>query len=169
MTANNSDTLEFTRILNAPCEIVFKAWTDPEIMKRWWGPNGFTTPVCEIDLRPGGIFHYCMRSPEGRDYYGEGIYREISPPERLAYTDFFVDEKGNPVSAEYYGLSRDWPQQSEIIVTLSEQGDKTKLILRYENVLPTGKDREMCVTGWTETLDRLAKEVDRFGHSLSQR
>jgi len=155
------DYLELTHILDAPCEKVFKAWTDPEILKRWWGPNGFTTPVCGIDLRPGGIFHYCMRSPEGRDYYGKGIYREISPPERLAYTDFFVDEKGNPVSAEYYGLSPDWPKQSEVTVTLNEQGSKTKLILRYDNILPSGEDREKCITGWTEMLERLAKEVER--------
>ncbi|MGH8068203.1 MAG: SRPBCC domain-containing protein [Candidatus Entotheonellia bacterium] len=65
--------LVITRIFDAPRELVFKAWTEPERLMRWWGPNSFTTPFCTIDLRPGGVFHCCMRSPEGRDYWCKGV------------------------------------------------------------------------------------------------
>ena len=98
-----------TRVFDAPQESVWKAWTECERLMGWWGPKGFTTPLCKIDLRPGGVFHNCMRSPEGRDYCGKGFYREIVEPERFIFTDFFVDEEGNPVPATHYGMSPDWP------------------------------------------------------------
>ena len=87
--------LVITRIFDAPRERVWKACTDPGEMKKWWGPKGFTTPVLSADLRIGGAFRYCMRSPEGKDYWGTGVYREIVPGKRLVYTDSFSDEKGN--------------------------------------------------------------------------
>ncbi len=74
-----------TRVFDAPRGRVFNAWTDPEHFERWWGPNGFTTPVCKVDARAGGILHYCMRSPEGRDFWGKGVYREVVEPERIVY------------------------------------------------------------------------------------
>ncbi|MGA7105198.1 MAG: SRPBCC domain-containing protein [Candidatus Deferrimicrobiaceae bacterium] len=61
---------------------VFKTWTKPERLLRWWGPKDFTSPVCRIDLRPGGVFINCMRSPEGKDYWSQGVYLEIEGPER---------------------------------------------------------------------------------------
>ncbi len=61
-----------TRVFDAARERVFKAWTEPERVMRWWGPNGFTAPFCKIDLRPGGVFHNCMRSPEGQDFWSKG-------------------------------------------------------------------------------------------------
>jgi len=84
-----------TRVFDAPRDRVFKAWTEPERVMRWGGPNGFTTPVCKIDLRPGGVFHNCMRSPEGRDFWSKGVYREIVAPERIVCTDFFSDAEGD--------------------------------------------------------------------------
>ena len=72
-----------TRIFDAPRERVWKAWTDPEQLKHWWGPKGFTTPVFRADLRVGGALLYCMRSPEGKDYWGTGVYREIVPVTRI--------------------------------------------------------------------------------------
>ncbi len=66
-------SIVITPALHAPRERAFKAFTDPEHFVRWWGPNGFTTPVCRMDVRPGGVLHYCMRSPEGHDFWGKGI------------------------------------------------------------------------------------------------
>ncbi|MCX6832633.1 MAG: SRPBCC domain-containing protein, partial [candidate division Zixibacteria bacterium] len=84
MSAGNNPTVgtkdrnfAITRVFDAPRDLVFKAWTEPERVASWWGPNRFTMPVCKIDLRPGGVFHYCMRSPDGKDYWGKGVYREI--------------------------------------------------------------------------------------------
>ncbi len=119
--------LVITRIFDAPRELVWKAWTDPERVKRWWGPKGFTTPVSEIDFRVGGAYLYCMRSPEGQDYWSTGVYREIVEPEQIVYTDSFSDAEGNLVPASYYGMSGDWPLELLVTVTFEEHEGKTKL------------------------------------------
>jgi len=150
--------LTVTRVFDAPRSLVFKAWTDPEHVTRWWGPKGFTTPFLKIDPRPGGEVHYCMRSPEGRDFWGKGIYREIVEPERLVFTDFFTDEKGNLVPATHYGMSPDWPEELLVTVTFAEHEGKTKLTLQHAGV-PKGKEGDSCEAGWTESLERLAEHL----------
>ena len=144
------------RIFDAPRELVWKAWTEPERMMRWWGPKGFTSPYCEIDLRVGGALLYCMRSPEGKDYWGTGVYREIVPPERLVYTDSFADEHGNVVPATHYGMSEDIALEMLVTVTFEEHEGKTKLTLRHVGI-PAGADREGAQQGWSESLDKLAE------------
>ena len=165
MNARNSSKKEqteqvlITRIFDAPRGVVFKAWTDCERLMRWWGPKGFTTPFCKIDLRPGGIFHNCMRAPEGRDYCGKGVYREIVEPERIIFTDFFVDEGGDPVPATYYGMSPDWPQETLVTVTFAEQEGRTKLTLQHALGTVPASERERCQLGWSESLDKLAGDL----------
>ena len=85
------------RVFDAPRELVWQAWTEPEHLAHWWGPQGWTLPVCTVDFRPGGIWHYCMRGPEGEESWGKATYREIVEPERIVYLDAFADEAGNPV------------------------------------------------------------------------
>jgi uncharacterized protein YndB with AHSA1/START domain len=148
------DALVITRLFDAPREQVFKAWTEPERLMRWWGPKGFTSPVCKIDLRPGGIFHNCMRSPDGKEYWGQGVYREVVKPKRIVCTDTFSDEKGNPVSPQEYGMSPDWPDEALLTVTFDEQGDRTRFTLHHAPLKP-GPERDMCEQGWNETLDKL--------------
>lgn len=152
--------LVITRVFDAPRSLVFKAWTDPNIIARWWGPKGFTTPFCKIDLRVGGVFHYCMRSPEGRDYWGKGFYREIVEPERLVFTDVFSDEQGNTVQPVQYGMSPDWPPETLLTATLAEYEGKTKLTLRQtvsESLAKSTGARQ----GWTESLDKLAEYMKK--------
>jgi uncharacterized glyoxalase superfamily protein PhnB/uncharacterized protein YndB with AHSA1/START domain len=144
------------RVFNAPRERVWKAWTDPEVVKQWWGPKGFTAPVSTIDLRVGGKYLSCMRSPEGKDYWSTGVYREIVPPERLVCTDNFADEKGNLVPASYYGMPGDWPPELLITVTLEEVGAKARMTLRHDGI-PAGKMREDCIAGWNQSFDKLAE------------
>ena len=151
-----------THIFDAPRELVFKAWTEPEHLVQWWGPKGFTTPHCKIELRPGGVFHYCMRSPEGRDYWGRGVYREIVAPEKLVYTDTFSDPEGNPVEPAYYdGMDPEWPSESLVTVTYSEQGGKTKVTLHH-GVSESLAKRTGAKQGWTEMLERLADYLARL-------
>jgi uncharacterized protein YndB with AHSA1/START domain len=165
MAAENSSKKEqteqvlITRVFDAPRESVWKAWTECESLMRWWGPKGFTTPLCKIDLRPGGVFHNCMRSPEGRDYCGKEVYREIVEPERIVFTDFFVDEEGNPVPATYYGMSPDWPQETLVTVTFAEHEGKTKLTLQHALGSVPASERDMCQQGWSESLDKLAGDL----------
>jgi len=81
----------------APRTLMFQVFTQPEHIKRWWAPQPYTVPVCTIDLRPGGIWHYSMRSPEGQDHWARSVYKEIVSPEKLVYTSTFADEHANPV------------------------------------------------------------------------
>lgn len=151
--------LVIERIFNAPVELVWKAWTDPEMLVRWWGPKDFTAPVYQLDFRVGGKFLYCMRSPDGKDYWGTGTFKEIVPLERIVQTDSFADEKGNVVPASHYGMNADFPLVLEVILTFEDLGDRTKLTLRHSG-MPAGKDAEGASTGWNESLDKLAALVE---------
>jgi uncharacterized protein YndB with AHSA1/START domain len=150
------DELVITRIFSAPREQVWKAWTEPERLMRWWGPKGFTSPASTIDLRVGGAYLSCMRSPEGRDFWSTGIYREIVPPERIVCTDSFADEKGNVVPATHYGMSPGFPLELLITVTFEEESGGTKMTLRHAGI-PAGQMSEQTAAGWNESFDKLAE------------
>ncbi len=147
--------LVIRRVFDASRELVWKAWTDPERMKRWWGPKNFTAPVCKIDLRVGGAYLYCMRSPEGQDYWSTGVYREIVPQERIVCTDSFADEKGNTVPASHYGMDGDWPAELLVTVTFEESSGKTTFTLRHAGI-PAGQMSDLTEAGWNESFDKLA-------------
>jgi uncharacterized protein YndB with AHSA1/START domain len=142
--------LVLTRMLDAPRALVFQAWTDPHHLARWWGPKGFTNPVCELDLRPGGALRIVMRAPDGTDYPMTGVFREIAPPERLVFTNCAVDAQGNTLLE---GLTT---------VTFAERDGKTELTLRTRAVAVVGYAAayvEGMEAGWTESLERLAALV----------
>ena len=148
--------LIITRIFDAPRELVWKAWTVPELAMRWWGPEGFTAPVIKIDLRVGGKYLNAMRSPDGKDFWSTGVYRELVPPERIVATDNFSDEKGNIVPASHYGMTGDWPSELLATMTFEDQKGKTRFTLRHEG-LPPGEMTESAKTGWNESFDKLEK------------
>ena len=141
-----------TRVFDAPRELVFRAWTDPKIMKEWYGPKMFTNTVCELDVRVGGAWHIVMRGPDGTEYPGRGVYREIVKPERLVFTSEATDKDGKVILA---GLAT---------VTFAEEGGKTKLTLRvratamvdYAVAFLGGME-----AGWSQSLDGLAEELAR--------
>jgi len=146
------------RLIDASRDRIFKAWTDPEYLLRWWAPRGFTTPSCKTEPRVGGIFLYCMRSPEGQEIWGRGVYREFVKPERIVYTDSFADPKGNVVSPAYYGMGAGIPVETVVAVTLTEREGKTEFNLRH-SAFESAKDREDITQGWGEMLDKLALEL----------
>ena len=160
---HSTDTRErdlvITRVFDAPRELVWKSWTDPELVKRWWGPEGFTAPYIKIDLRVGGQSLYCMRAPDGKDYWSKGVYREIVPPERIVTTDSFADDKGNIVPATFYGMSAEFPLELLVTLTFEEYEGKTKFTLKHSG-FPAGPDKEDAQTGWNQSLDRLAKMLE---------
>jgi uncharacterized protein YndB with AHSA1/START domain len=155
---HNVDDLVVTRIIDAPRSLVFKAWTDPAHLAHWWAPKGCTTPFCTVDLRVGGKFHFCMRTPDGIEIWGLGIYREIVEPERIVYVDTFADADGNTVPPSHYGMSAGHPSETLVTVTFSELDGKTKLILRH-SVPASFAEREGMQQGWSEMLDRLSEEL----------
>jgi uncharacterized protein YndB with AHSA1/START domain len=138
--------LVLKRVFNAPRERVWKAWTDPRQLAQWWGPAGFTNPVCEADVRPGGAIRIDMRGPDGAVYPMTGVYREVVAPERLVFTASALDEKGRPLF--------------EVLntVTFAKQGGKTLLTVRARVVNKTaGADAylEGMEEGWSQSLVRL--------------
>ena len=136
--------LVITRILDAPRDVVFRAWTEPDRVARWWGPQGFVTTYCDMDIRPGGDFRVCMRSPEGAEHWKQGIYREIVAPERLVFTFAWEDAEGKP------------GHQTLVTVTLADRGGQTELTLR-QAVFETVAARDDHRRGWTSTLQRFAE------------
>lgn len=140
---------EAERVFAAPRELVFRAFSAPEHLKHWWGPKGWTLPVCEVDFRPGGVWFYGMRGPDGEESWGKATYHEIVPPERIVYTDAFADAEGNVNPA--------MPQMT-ITVTFADLGGTTKITNRVE--FASAADREATlamgmVEGMGETWDRL--------------
>ncbi|MGD0115848.1 MAG: SRPBCC domain-containing protein [Dehalococcoidia bacterium] len=153
--ADSSKELEIVRVFDAPRELVWKAWTDPELMMRWWGPRDYTCPACSIDFEVGGTYLNCMRSPEDRDYWSTGVYKEIVEPERLVMSDSFSDESGNVVPATHYGMNPDFPLELLVTLTLEDYDGKTKLTLRHAG-FPSDDDLEGARAGWSESFDKLA-------------
>lgn len=141
-----------TRIFDAPREFLFKAWTDPKHLAKWFGPKGFTNPVCEADARVGGAWHIVMRAPDGTEYPCGGVYREVVEPERLVFTNIATDKEGNPILD---GLTT---------VIFEQYGDKTKLTLRTRATAVVDYAVEHLKgmeAGWTQSLERLAEELAR--------
>ena len=157
-TKKTKEELTITRIFDAPRELVWKAWTEPERSKKWWGPKHFTAPAIKIDLRVGGKYLSCMRGPDGKDYWSTGVYREIVAPERLVMTDSFADEKGNVVPASHYGIVGEFPLEFLVTVTFEDIGQKTRMTLRHAG-FPEGLMRELTQTGWNESFDKLAESI----------
>jgi len=155
-----ANDIVITRVFDAPREQVWRAWTDPEHFKKWWGPKDFTAPAIEMDVREGGSYLNCMRSSEGQEYWSTGVYREIVPMERIVCSDSFADEKGNVVPGSHYGMP-DVPLETEITVTFEDDGPgKTKMTLRHAG-FPAGEMGEQAGAGWNESFDKLAESLTR--------
>lgn len=148
-----------TRAFDAPRARVWQAFTEAERLLRWWGPKGFTVSHAEVDLHPGGLFRYGLRSPEGQEIWGRFVYRDISAPERLVAIVSFTDEKGNVIRHPW---SATWPLEVLSTVTFAEQAGGTMLTVRWAPHAATLEERqtfdaghESMGQGWTGTLDQL--------------
>ena len=140
--------LILTRVFDAPRDEVFRMWTDPWHLARWWGPQGFTNPVCELDARPGGAIRIDMTGPDGTVYPMGGTIHEIIPPERLVFTATAIpDEAGRP------------QLENHNTVVLEAQGNRTKLTLTVRVLRATAAASQALAgmeAGWSQSLERLA-------------
>lgn len=153
------------RVFEAPREAVWKAWTDEEMAKKWWGPKGFTAPSIKIDLRVGGKYVFAMHGPKGsewdRDMYSAGIYKEIVPNAKLVVTDYFSDEEGNIVEPSAEGQDSNFPKESTVTVLFEElESNKTKLSIIYQKPESEKQFEAMKKSGmeegWGQSLEKLA-------------
>jgi uncharacterized protein YndB with AHSA1/START domain len=155
-------TLYLERTFDAPRHLVFKMFKDPEHLKRWWGPRGWELPVCKVDFRPGGVWHYCMKCVDqnqgkffGMESWGKAVYLEIIEPEKIVYNDYFSDASGNE--------NKDMPS-TKVTMELIDLGGKTKLVSRGEYATPEALKTVMemgMLQGITETWDRLEEQLKR--------
>jgi uncharacterized protein YndB with AHSA1/START domain len=154
--ALRTDALTLTREFAAPPAVVWRAWTEPELLKRWYGAVGYTAPECEIDLRVGGKLHACMRSPEGNEIWFGGVYRLIEPPTRLVVTDYFSDEQGNVLHPTEVGLTDDWPRVASFDISFEPiVPDRTMLKLKHLGVTTAQAKRVGEDTGWMQSFEKL--------------
>jgi uncharacterized protein YndB with AHSA1/START domain len=141
-------TVTITRVLDAPRDLVFLLWTEPRHMAQWWGPHGFTNPVCELDPRAGGAIRIDMRAPDGTVYPMTGTFREIMPPRRLVFEAVAEDRAGNALL------------RSLTVATLADEGGKTKVTVHADAVGLAPEAPRMLAgmeAGWTQSLERLAE------------
>lgn len=151
---NRQDRMLITsRVIDAPRELVFEAWTSPKHLAAWWGPDGFTTTTSAYDLRPGGVWRFVMHGPDGRNYENRITFDEIVRPERIVYRHGGADDVE--------------PVEFQTLVTFEDLGGKTRITLAGE--FPSKAERDRVVrdygadVGATQTLGRLAEHVKEVG------
>lgn len=159
--------LKIVRVFDAPVEKVWKYYTEPEFVKKWWGPEGFSAPSIKIDLRVGGKYIYAMHGPAGsewdRDMYSAGVFKEIIPNKKLVMTDYFSDEDGNMIEPSSEGQDPNFPKENTWTALFEEVGNKTKLTTIYP--LPEDeKQREAILKsgmkeGWNSSLNKLEQAL----------
>lgn len=151
---------EISRVVDAPRDRVWKAWTDPEQFRRWFGPKGCKMTHCKVDFRPGGLLHYCLQMPNGGEMWGKALYEEIRKPERLVWVQSFSDKDGGTTA---HPMNPDWPRTTHTTVSFEEQGRKTKITIRWlpvegstEAELRTfDQNRAGMNQGWSGTFEQL--------------
>ncbi len=151
--ANTADReIVATRVFDAPRELVWKVWTDPDHIVQWWGPRGFTTTTYRMDVQPGGVWRFVMHGPDGRDYQNKITFLEIVKPERIVYK---------------HGGDRDVePVNFETTVIFEALDGKTKLTMQM--LFPSAKARDYtektygAVEGQKQTLDRLGEHLAKM-------
>lgn len=154
--------LVVTRIIDAPIEKVWKAWTDPEQVMRWWGPKDYISPACKIDFRVGGKYIFSMRAPKdqgGQDYYTAGVYKKIVPMERLLFTQGLADKEGNNIDPAQVGMPPDFPKEIPTMVVFKRiKCDMTELTIT-EYCWPVGQMFVYSLAGLHQSIDKLAESL----------
>jgi len=151
------------RIIDVPLETAWKAWTEPELVRRWWGPQFYTSPSAKIDLREGGQYIFGMRAPAeqgGQDSYVAGIYTKIVTMERLEFTQSVTDKDGSPMDPALMGLSPDIPEEMYTTVVFKTKGEMTELTITEYGWTP-GPMMVYSLAGLHQMVDKLAEAFGR--------
>lgn len=162
MASSTPATQDLTvrRIVNAPLDVTWRAWSTPEGMRRWWGPRLFTCPVCEMDFREGGRTLVCMRGPDGNDFYSILEYTRIIPNERIEYIHNLADADGERIDPQSLGMPPEFPQDQHTIVTFRAIGNMTELIIT-EHGLPTSSFYLQAALGLHEMADKITEAAEK--------
>ena len=158
-TVNEKERMVITRVFDAPRALVWEAWTNPKYVMQWWGPKGFTAPVCKMDFRVGGKFLYCMRTPDGQECWNGGEYHEIVLHEKIVSSMYFADSKGNKIDPAQYGIEHEAIDDARDVVIFEDFGNgQTKLTFIGNEPMESAKNSGQ-VEGWNQILDKVAAVV----------
>lgn len=159
---SNKQDLVITRVFDIPVEWVWKGWTDPKLVPLWWGPAHYTSPSCEIDLREGGKYLFCMRAPQdqgGQDFYSAGVYTKIVPYERLEFTQTLADADGNPIDPAQVGMPPDFPREVRFVLEFKAQGEARTELTITEHDWTLGQMSKYAVIGMNQSMDKFAAGI----------
>lgn len=152
---NEQERMTITRVFHAPVVLVWKAWTDPQFVSKWWGPKGFSCPTCKIDFRVGGKFLISMKSPDGQEFYNGGEYHEIVPHQKIVSSMFFADAKGNKVEAAELGVEHKAIEDAYDVALFEDLGNgKTKLTFIGNEAAEEAKSSGQA-EGWNQILEKI--------------
>jgi len=155
-TVSETERMVITRVFDAPIAVVWKAWTDPKYVMQWWGPQGCTIPSCEMDFRVGGKFLCCMRTPDGQEFWNGGEYHEIIPHEKIVFSMYFCDPRGNKVEAAQYGIEHEGIADAHDVTIFEDLGNgRTKITFIGNETMESAKASGQ-VEGMNQMLDKFA-------------
>ncbi len=150
------DAVLIERTFDAPVDLIWQMWTNPEHFKNWYGPKGFTVPVADMDMSVGGKRLICMASPDGSmKMWTTGEYTVFVPNERLVYTESPADENGNVVSPSAMGMPDGYPTTTEVTVLLEDLGGRTNMVMTHAGVPADSPG----ASGWNQAFDKLAEAL----------
>jgi uncharacterized protein YndB with AHSA1/START domain len=148
-----------SRVVDAPRDLVWRAWTERERLMEWFGPKGFTMSHADMDFRPGGVFHYCLKSGEGHEMWGKWTFREIVPQQRIVLVNSFSDKDGNVAR---HPMAPTWPRETISTTTFAERERKTTVTVHWSPLNPTPDERQTfnagrqgMTAGWSGTFEQL--------------
>jgi uncharacterized protein YndB with AHSA1/START domain len=151
-----------TRIIDAPLETVWRAWTDPEYVMLWWGPKDYVSISCKIDLREGDKYVFAMRAPKdqgGQESYSAGVYTNIVPLERLEFTQSISDKDGNKIDPTEIGIPADFPKELRMTVIFKRYRCDMTMLTVTEHDWPTSQMFVYSIAGLNQSIDKLAKSL----------
>lgn len=155
--SEKANELQIDRLINAPIDLVFAAWTDPEHLKHWMAPRGCTIHFKQIDIRQGGGFLSCVKNPSYPDCWAKANYLNITKPSTISYRIELSDENGNLDLPRYKAL--DFPAVSIITVSFTKEGDKTRILL-HQTVSEEAAKTKGAYQSWLQSLDILEEHLN---------
>jgi uncharacterized protein YndB with AHSA1/START domain len=156
------EDIEIRRFIEAPVDAVWRSWTDPELVRRWWGPKYYSSPSCVIDLRVGGRYLFCMRAPAemgGGDSYTAGVYRRIEPDRLLEFSQYLADASGAAVDPAAAGMPPEFPKEMTMTVAFKPVGALTRMTLTVVG-WTASQMFVFAYAGMHQSMDKLEKSVE---------
>ena len=164
-TGSDIERMMVTRIFDAPRELVWKAWTDPKYVMQWWGPKDFTAPVCTMDFRVGGKSLFCMKSPDGQEFWNAVDYLEIVPYEKIVSSMYFADAKGKKIDPASLGIEHEAIEDAHDVTLFEDLGNgQTKLTFIGNEPMESARESGQ-MEGWKQILDKVAAVVAELGQA----